>query len=818
LSFTREEVFEATKNYFNGDDLAANAFFKYALSDKEKYFELTPDDMHKRLASELSRVEGKYPNPMSEEEIYELLAEFKFIVPQGSPMSAMGNPYQIQSLSNCYVIDSPYDSYAGILTSDQEMVQIMKRRGGVGFDLSTIRPRGQLTSNAAKTTDGIGVFMDRFSNSCREVAQGGRRGALMLTIDCRHPEIMTFINIKRDLKRVTGANISVRFNDEFMHAVEGNEEFCLRWPVECSPEDAKITQIVNAQEVWNAFIDSAWNSAEPGALFWDTVLNNTPADCYQDKGYKTVSTNPCGELVLSPYDSCRLLVVNLLSLVSNPFTSEAKFDWEKFNDIARKAQRLMDDIIDLEMEAIDKIINKIVSDEEPESVKAVELNLWKKIKAATFGGRRTGLGITALGDALAALGIQYGSEKSVQVTESIYKDLALAAYTETVNLAKERGSFPVYDYELEKDHSFINQIMDAAGNTLREDWQKYGRRNIALTTTAPVGTVSMLTQTTSGIEPAFLLEYKRRKKIISADEKVDFVDDLGDKWQEFDVYHHGYKQWMDITGNESKPELSPYWKATSNDVDWVKSVDIQAAAQKWVCHSISKTCNIPNSTPKSVVNDVYMRAWKTGCKGFTVYRDGSRSGVLISKDDSNKNKFQQRNAPKRPKTLKCDIHHATIQGEKWTLLVGLMEEKPYEILGGLSKYVEIPKKYDTGVITKHQRKTMVSKYDLHVGEDNSFVIRDIAQVFDNPNHSAFTRTISLSLRHGVPIQYLVEQLQKDKDFDMFSFAKCISRVLKKYIKDGTKGGNGTMDCCANPNPIYQEGCLTCMNCGSSKCG
>ena len=818
---TRAEVRAACVEYFHGDDLAADVFLKYALRAGENFVELTPKDMHRRLANEFARIEAKYENPLSADEIFELFDEFRDVIPQGSPMSGIGNDNQIQSLSNCFVVESPHDSYGGILFSDQQQVQIMKRRGGVGFDISSIRPRGLPTKNAAHTTDGIGVFMDRFSNSCREVAQGGRRGALMLTIDCRHPEILNFIDIKRDKKRVTGANISVKWTDEFMQAVIENSEFCLRWPVDVKPEEAIVKKTVNAREVWEAFIDAAWDSAEPGALFWSNAIRNSPADIYADSGFGSTSTNPCGEIILSPYDSCRLMVVNVESFIKDPFTPVATFDHQRFKAVVTKAQRLMDDMIDLEIEQINKILLKIQNDPEPAEVKEIEKNLWLNIETQARLGRRTGLGLTGLGDALAMLGLRYGSDLSIEMTEEIYRALAVASHTSSVILAKERGSFPAWNYKKEKNHSYLSKIMDACGDEIKFMWSKYGRRNIANTTTAPVGSVSCLTQTTSGIEPVYLLSYSRRRKITSDNESVDFIDDLGDKWQMYEVCHPGLQRWMDVSGMTDLTQ-SPYYGATSTDVDWSKSVELQAAAQRWVDHSISKTCNLPQDASRELVADVYMRAWQSGCKGFTVYRDGCRAGVLVSTDETAKADTLKidRSAPKREEALECEIHRATIKGEDWTILIGMDEGIPYEVFGGLSDYVEIPRRYNEGLIRKRTRKTVASKYDLIIGKnDDEFVIKDIVAVFDNPNHTAFTRTLSLALRHSVPIHYLVEQLQKDKDADLFSFSKVIARVLKKYIADGTKVSNGIIqECCASPNIIYQEGCATCAACGYAKCG
>ena len=826
LSNVQEIALRETSEYFGGDPLAPDVFMKYALRNADgDLLETNPDQMHRRLAKEFAQIESCYPNPMSEEEIYGYFKDFGDIVPQGSPMSGIGNQYQVQSLSNCFVIDSPQDSYGGILFSDQEQVQIMKRRGGVGFDVSNIRPKGLPTSNAARTTDGIGVFMERFSNSCREVAQGGRRGALMLSIDCRHPEIETFINIKRDLKKVTGANISIRFTDEFMHAVKNNSEFALRWPVEKRVEEAEYTRTINAKEVWDKFVEAAWASAEPGALFWDNVTNNGTADIYESLGYKSISTNPCGEIPLSPYDSCRLMVLNLTSFVNQPFAGSSTFDFDRFHKVAMKAQRLMDDLVDLEVKCVDKIIKKIEYDKEPNQVKQIERDLWQKIRAAGLNGRRTGLGITGLGDCLAALGVRYGSEQSIVWTEKIYRSLAIAAHTSSCILAQERGCFPIFDYKKEKDHPYLSKIMDACGESVKAMWKATGRRNIALTTTAPVGSVSCLTRTTSGIEPAFLLSYKRRRKVTPGDftAKVDFTDELGDKWTEYTVYHHWFKKWMDATGLED-PKDSPYWEATANDVDWLASVNLQAAAQRWIDHSISKTCNLPNSATKELVSDVYMQAWESGCKGFTVYRDGCRTGVLVSTDAPKKEeKGDGRHAKKRPKELPCDIHRVTVKSdtgsENWMVLISLLDGKPYEVFCGIAGNIEAPKKYKSGTLVKNGKRDGMSTYNLkiQVDKDDDLIFKDVANLFDNPTQGAFTRTISLALRHEVPIQYVVEQLQKDKHSDMFSFAKTISRVLKGYIKDGTTVSGKTCQNCGSSNLIYQEGCMTCAACGSSKC-
>ena len=860
MTYTHDQAYTASLKYFGGDELAAGVFIsKYALKNANgELLELTPTDMHLRLAKEFARIENKYPNPLSEKEIFCLLADVDHIekprwlsmtldelaaeskgigcvIPQGSPMSAIGNDYKTQSLSNCFVIDSPQDSYGGILFTDQEQAQIMKRRGGVGFDISTIRPKGMNTANAAGTTDGIGVFMERFSNTCREVAQGGRRGALMITISIAHCEIETFINIKRDLKKVTGANISIRLTDEFMNAVKNDEEFTLRWPVEASIEDAKVTKVVQAKQIWDQIIDAAWTSAEPGLLFWDTVKRKTPTEAYASVGYGNVSTNPCAELILSPYDSCRLLLVNLYKFVKNPFSSAAAYDNVRFKDVAQKAQRLMDDLVDLEIEAVDKIIAKINSDPESVNVKRAELELWTKIKIATSGGRRTGLGITALGDTVAAMGFVYGSKNSIELTESLYKALCLSAYRSTITMAKERKPFPVFSYDLEKDHPFIQQILQAEPDLLT-DYKKYGRRNIALTTTAPAGSVSTLTQTTSGIEPAFLLSYKRRKKVNSDDQtaRVDFVDSLGDTWQEYKVYHHAFKKWMEVNNKtEDDVSESPYWGATSNDIDWKNSVKLQAAAQRHVCHAISKTCNLPNDATRELISEVYMSAWESGCKGFTVYRDGCRTGVLVA-DTGTKvlvatvpgqpETMVESHAPKRPKELTCDIHRINVrssgENESYLVLVGKLDNRPYEIFCGLSHHVEVPKKSKTGVLIKNGKKDGIATYNLQIpiGDDDQLLFKDVVELFANPNHGSITRTLSLALRHGVPVQYMVEQLQKDKHSGLQSFSKAISRVLKSYIPDGTKSqSDKTCSDCGVEGLIYKEGCVTCVSCGWSKC-
>lgn len=1171
-SYKYDEVFNASMEYFKNDDLATKVFVdKYALTDgNENYFELTPDDMHKRLAKEFARIEKKYPNPMDEKEIYELFKGFKKVIPQGSPMSGIGNNFQVQSLSNCFTLTPPFDSYGGILYTDQELVQIAKRRGGIGIDISNIRPIGLKTNNAAKTTDGINVFMERYSNSTREVAQKGRRGALILTISVHHPEIETFINIKRDRKRVTGANISIRLTDEFMNAVKENKKYELRWPV--NSKEPTVSKLVDATYIWDEIIKAAHDNAEPGLLLWDNILKYTPADIYKEEGFESVSVNPCltddtwvmtdigprqikelinkefitinqgkkyksskffktgykkvfkiktkngyslkatlnhkimtnrgwvetkklkkgdkivlqnhndikwegngtfeegwlvgeivgdgcfnpdkylgivsfwgnerkrlvqkasdytsnlsyifrsdflggithnkkldksyvssraldklsekyitkkskdlmesiekssydfyigflrgffdadgsvqgnlkkgvsvrlsqnnlkrletvqrmllrlgikskiyknrnlsgyrflpdgngglkkyfcksmHELVISkdmidifynkisfetnykkeklenifenrkrkPYktkfttefigleeigyenvydctvedihsfdangiqvhncselnlaanDACRLLLMNASTYVLNPFTNKAKFDFKSFANDAQKAQRLMDNLVDLELEQIDKILSKIEKDAEPEYIKKIEKDLWEDVKKKTSVGRRTGLGLTAIGDCIAMLNLKYGSNGSIKFVENLYKELCLNAYMSSCIMAKERGKFEIFNFEKEIGHPFIERIYKEKPE-LKSMAQKYGRRNIALLTTAPAGSVSCLTQTSSGIEPVFMLEYTRRKKIMDGSNVgVDFVDDLGDKWQHFKVYHHGIKKWMEVSG-ETDFSKSPYWGATANEINWENRVKLQASAQKFICHSISSTVNLPEDVSTDEVKKIYMTAWEAGCKGITIYREGSRTGVLV---DSNKLNKSTIDAEKRPDALSCDIHHVRVNQEDWIVVVGMVGDSPYEIFGGHAKFVEIPKKYTTGEIIKHFRKTMNSRYDLRFGfNGDSITLKDIVKQFENPTFGSMTRMISLSLRHNVPINFIVEQLQKNDNEDLFSFAKVIARVLKKYIKDGTKASVKKCTNCNKENSlIYQEGCLRCVNCGYSKCG
>jgi ribonucleoside-diphosphate reductase alpha chain len=830
-SYTYDEARAASLSYFDGDELAADVFVsKYALRDSDgNIVESTPVDMHRRLSREFARIEAKYPNPLDEEQIFELLDGFRRIIPQGSPMSGIGNEHQYQSLSNCFIIEAPMDSYGSIARADEEILQIQKRRGGVGVDLSNIRSRTQPVKNAARTADGIPIFMERYSNTTREVAQGGRRGALMETLDVRHPDIELFIDAKMDRKKVTGANVSTRINDEFMEAVVADADFDLRWPVTATPAEATVRRTVRARTVWDLIINAAWRDAEPGVLFWDTVIRDSMADVFAYKGFRTVCTNPCAELPLSPYDSCRLLLINVLNYVVHPFTATASFDFDAFKSDVEKAQRLMDDLVDLELEAIQKILDKVISDPEPESEKSREISLWCKVMNACSSGRRTGTGLTAVGDAVAAMGFRYGDPASIDLVESVYRALAVSAHASSVNMAKERGAFPAWEPKRYKDHPFAERLAAVSSEKTNQDFRKHGRRNIALTTTAPAGSVSVLTRTTSGVEPAYLLHYKRRKKLtqdeIDSGARIDTVDQLGDRWQEYDVFHPGVKQWMDVTGL-TDIGLSPYWGATSNDVDWLASVDLLAAAQRWTEHSISKTINLPETATRELVSEVYLRAWKLGIKGVTVYRDKCRDGVLISADavpSDRRDSVVDHHAPSRPKELQCDVHRASVQGQQYLVLVGLLDGRPYELFAGLQEHVDLPRKVKGGILIKNgKNKDGVATYNLRIpiGDDDSMVFKDVVNLFDNPVHGSFTRTISLALRHGVPVQYLVEQLRKDKNSDITSFSAVIARTLSKnYVQDGTKV-TSTKTCgeCGSSNLQYQQGCESCAACGSSKCG
>lgn len=830
-----------TLKYFKGDDLATRVWVnKYALKDSDgNLYEATPDDMHWRIANEIARVEKRYKNPLSAQEIFDLIKDFKYIIPQGSPMTGIGNNFQIASLSNCFVIGNGNnsDSYGSIMKVDEEQVQLMKRRGGVGHDLSYIRPKGSAVKNSALTSTGLVPFMERYSNSTREVAQDGRRGALMLSVSINHPDAQDFIDAKLEQGKITGANISVRIDDEFMNAVKNDSEYTQKYPIHS--ENPKFTKSVQAKEIWNKIVHNAWKSAEPGILFWDTIARESVPDCYADLGFETVSTNPCGEIPLCPYDSCRLLAVNLYSYVENPFTQKAKFNFDLFKKHIAYAQRMMDDIIDLEVEKIDAILEKIDSDPESEEIKGTERNLWTKIRKKTLQGRRTGVGITAEGDMLAALGMRYGSKEAVDFSVEVHKTLALAAYRSSVEMAKERGAFEVYDTEKEANNPFILRLKKEDPE-LYKLMQKHGRRNIALLTIAPTGSTSLMSQTTSGIEPVFLPVYKRRRKVNPNDKdvRVDFVDEVGDSWEEYIVFHHHFKTWMEVNGydtskNYSQEEIneliekSPYYKATSNDVDWLSKVEMQGAIQKWVDHSISVTINIPNEATEELVNELYLKAWEVGCKGVTVYRDGSRSGVLVSADDKKEDDLQQSlpNAfpTKRPQILEADVVRFQNNKEKWIAFVGLIDGRPYEIFTGLADDEEgilLPRWVNDGVIIKNRDENGKSRYDFQFKNLRGYktTIEGLSHKF-NPEFWNYAKLISGTLRHGMPLENVVELINRmELNLESINNWKAgVARALKRYIPDGTNAA-GKCSNCGSDQVMYQEGCLTCKSCGSSKCG
>ncbi len=835
-TFSQEEAINASRIYFKGDDLAARVWVnKYALKDSfGNVFESTPDDMHRRLAKEIARIENRYPNPFSENEIYLVLKDFRYVVPQGGPMTGIGNDYQIASLSNCFVVgnEGNSDSYGGILKVDQEQVQLMKRRGGVGHDLSHIRPKGSPVKNSALTSTGIVPFMERYSNSTREVAQDGRRGALMLSVSINHPDSESFIDAKLEQGKVTGANVSVKIDDGFMKAVEEETTYQQTYPV--NSKTPLYKKEIDAGKLWKKIVKNAWQSAEPGILFWDTIIKESVPDCYADLGYRTVSTNPCGEIPLCPYDSCRLLALNLYSYVENPFTPKASFNFELFKEHIHYAQRIMDDIIDLELEKIDAIIEKINSDPEEEEIKAVEKRLWENIRKKAQEGRRTGIGITAEGDMLAALGLEYGSENATDFSEQIHKTVALEAYRSSVYLAKERGPFAIYNTEREEGNPFINRLKKA-DPSLYEEMTKFGRRNIALLTIAPTGTTSLMTQTTSGIEPVFLPVYKRRRKVNPGDKdvRVDFVDELGDHWEEFTVFHHKFKVWMEAHGHSLKKEYtqedldelvkqSPYYKATSNDVNWLSKVRMQGRIQKWVDHSISVTINLPSDATEELVGQLYFEAWKSGCKGVTVYRDGSRSGVLISNNISDKKKSGF--PTKRPEKLDADVVRFQNNKEKWIAFIGLLDHKPYEIFTGLSDDEDgilLPRSITRGCIIKNYDPDGNSRYDFQYVNKRGYktTIEGLSYKF-NPVFWNYAKLISGTLRHGMPIHKIVElvtSLQLDNE-TINSWKAGVARALKKYIPNGTLAEDALCEECGSDEVVYQEGCLTCLSCGSSKCG
>jgi len=837
-TYTHDEAFSAALDYFKGDELAARVWVnKYALKDSDgNIYELTPDDMHWRMAREIARIEERYPNPMKVEEIYELFRNFTYIIPQGGPMSGIGNNYQIASLSNCFVIgnDSNSDSYGGILKVDQEQVQLMKRRGGVGHDLSHIRPKGSPVKNSALTSTGLVPFMERYSNSTREVAQDGRRGALMLSVSIKHPDSEKFIDAKMEQGKVTGANISVKIDDEFMRSVVEQTSYIQQYPIEA--EDPKYKKEINALELWNKIIHNAWKSAEPGVLFWDTIIRESVPDCYSDLGYKTVSTNPCGEIPLCPYDSCRLIAVNLYSYVENPFRPEAKFNFELFRKHVGAAQRIMDDIIDLELEKIDAIIEKIDADPESEEIKAVERNLWVNIRNKAVEGRRTGVGITGEGDMLAGLGLRYGSDDAIDFSVEVHKTLALAAYSSSVDLAAERGAFPIYDTEREKNNPFIQRLRNADPD-LYERMSVHGRRNIALLTIAPTGTTSLMTQTTSGIEPVFMPVYKRRRKVNPNDPqvRVDFIDEVGDSWEEYIVFHHKFLTWMEANGydtskNYSSEELdglvkqSPYYKATSNDVDWLSKVRMQGRVQKWVDHSISVTINLPSDVSEELVGQLYVEAWKSGCKGVTVYRDGSRAGVLVSNNSEKKKEDSSRFPTKRPQVLEAEVVRFQNNKEKWIAFVGLLDGRPYEIFTGLADDEDgllLPKSVTVGSIIKNYEEDGTSRYDFQYVNKRGYktTIEGLSYKF-NKEFWNYAKLISGVLRNGMPIEdviNLVSGLQLDNE-NINNWKNGVERALKKYVPDGTKAKKCHCSSCGSDNLVYQEGCLICQDCGVSKCG
>ena len=841
-TYTYEEAFKASLEYFNGDELAARVWVnKYAVKDSfGTIYECSPQDMHWRIANEIARIESKYQNPMSPQDVFALLDHFKYIVPQGSPMTGIGNDFQVASLSNCFVIgiDGKADSYGGIIRIDEEQVQLMKRRGGVGHDLSHIRPKGSPVKNSALTSTGLVPFMERYSNSTREVAQDGRRGALMLSVSIKHPDAESFIDAKMTEGKVTGANVSVKIDDDFMKSVTTGTPYEQKYPIDS--DTPLVSNKIDAGELWKKIIHNAWKSAEPGVLFWDTIQRESIPDCYADLGFKTVSTNPCGEIPLCPYDSCRLLAVNLYSYVKNPFTEQAEFDFELLREHVQKAQRIMDDIIDLELEKIEAIQRKIESDPENEEVKEAEKNLWNKIYRKSSMGRRTGVGITAEGDMLAAMGLRYGSPEAVEFSVEVHKTIALSAYRSSVNMAKERGAFEIFDYKREENNPFINRLREADPQ-LYEDMKQYGRRNIACLTIAPTGTVSIMTQTTSGIEPVFMPVYKRRRKVNPNDPEVhvDFTDENGDTFEEYVVYHHKFIEWMKINGIDttkrySQVEIdnivarSPYAKATSNDIDWVSKVEMQGRIQKWVDHSISVTINLPNNVDEKLVNELYVTAWKCGCKGCTVYRDGSRAGVLVSADNKKEKKEATMEDMKptitetRPTVLEADVVRFQNNKEKWVAFIGLLHGEPYEIFTGQQDDedgIPLPKNVTRGIIIKHTNEDGSKRYDFQFENKIGYktTIEGLSERF-NPEFWNYAKLISGVLRYKMPIELvikLISSLQLGSD-NINTWKNGVERALKRYIQDGAKSAEKCPNC--QTPLIFEEGCLHCPGCGYSKCG
>ena len=851
-TYTFDEAYKASLNYFAGDELAARVWVnKYAMKDSYgNIYECSPEDMHHRLANEIARIEKKYENPMSAEEIFDLLDHFRYIIPAGSPMTGIGNDHQVASLSNCFVIgiDGDGDSYGAIMRLDEEQVQLMKRRGGVGHDLSQIRPKGTPVNNSALTSTGLVPFMERYSNSTREVAQDGRRGALMLSVSIKHPDSEAFIDAKMTEGKVTGANVSVKIDDEFMKAAVADKPYTQKFPIDSS--NPLVEKQISAKKLWGKIVHNAWKSAEPGVLFWDTIIRESIPDCYADLGFKTVSTNPCGEIPLCPYDSCRLLSVNLYSYVENPFTKEAKFNFELFQKHVAKAQRIMDDIIDLELEKIDLIMSKIENDPQCDDIKHAEYHLWEKIKSKSSKGRRTGVGITAEGDMIAAMGLRYGTQEATDFSVDVHRTLALAAYRSSVEMAKERGAFEIFSAEREANNPFILRIKEADPQ-LYEDMLKYGRRNIACLTIAPTGTTSLMTQTTSGIEPVFMPVYKRRRKVNpnDADVHVDFVDEVGDSFEEYIVYHRKFLEWMRVNGIDTEKRYtqeeidalvaqSPYYKATANDVDWLMKVRMQGAIQKWVDHSISVTVNLPNDVDEALVNKLYVEAWRSGCKGCTIYRDGSRSGVMIAvskkdKKKADKEKEVAKDMPVKPlhnvvevqpKELECDVVRFQNNKEKWVAFVGLLDGYPYEIFTGLQddeEGIALPKTVTKGKIIKQIEPDGKRRYDFQFENKRGYktTVEGLSEKF-NPEYWNYAKLISGVLRYRMPIDHvikLVSSLQL-KDQSINTWKNGVERALKKYVVDGTEAKGQVCPVCGHETLVYQEGCLICKNCGASRCG
>lgn len=841
-TYTFDEAYAASLDYFTGDELAAKVWVnKYALKDAYgNIYEQSPTDMHRRLAREIARVERKYPNPLTEDQLFELFDHFRYIVPQGSPMTGIGNDHQIASLSNCFVIgvEGNADSYGAVIRIDEEQVQLMKRRGGVGHDLSHIRPKGSPVKNSALTSTGLVPFMERYSNSTREVAQDGRRGALMLTVSIKHPDAESFIDAKMTEGKVTGANVSVKIDDEFMKAVVNDTPYRQQYPI--AGPDPMVKKDISARSLWKKIIHNAWKSAEPGVLFWDTILRESVPDTYADLGFRTVSTNPCGEIPLCPYDSCRLLAINLYSYVVNPFTPDAHFDFDLFKKHVGLAQRIMDDIIDLESEKIDKILEKIDSDPEADEIKRAERELWQRIRRKTLMGRRTGVGITAEGDMLAALNLRYGTEEATDVAEEIQKTLALAAYSSSVELARDRGAFEIYDAEREKNNPFIARLREA-DPALYERMTKFGRRNIACLTIAPTGTTSLMTQTTSGIEPVFLPVYKRRRKVNpnDTDVHIDYVDETGDAFEEYVVFHHKFVTWMLANGYPAAKKYtsaeiddmiahSPYYKATSNDVDWVQKVKMQGRIQRWVDHSISVTINLPNDVSEDLVDQLYVEAWRSGCKGCTVYRDGSRAGVLISAEDKKK-KGETKMAPPqivstRPQELDADVVKFQNNREKWIAFVGLLNGRPYEIFTGLADDEEgimLPKTVEKGSIIKSYDSDGRKHYDFQFKNKRGFkmTLEGLDSKFE-PEYWNYAKLISGVLRYGMPITQVIKLVQEMElnNESINTWKNGVARALKKYLPNGTEVKGQECPNCGSETLVYQEGCLLCANCGATECG